>query len=1039
MRDIINIKKPYRLLLLFFAFPLCTFAQTITVSGRVTDIEGNGLLGVTVMETGTSKGTMTSIDGKYIINNVSPDATLTFSFIGFQTQTVVVNRQQVVDIVLEEETKFLEEVVVVGYGTMRKSDVTGSIASVQGDVMREVASSNISSSLQGRIAGVEMTQTNSKPGAPMSIRIRGSRSLTASNDPLIVLDGIPFAGSISDINPNDIKSIDILKDASSTAIYGSRGANGVIIISTFRGGTVAYQKPVVSYNAYYGVKNLMNSYPMMNAGEFMAWRDEAIKNGASWQYGTDEDKTLDTDWQDLMFGSGMVNSHDLSVSGVTNNNGGYSFGVGYYDETSVLPGQEYERFSLRGSFDQELGKRIKVGVSTMTSYGVTDGDTNNPLGTVLSLTPLTNPYNADGSIIADRPLAINNMDTYYNPLAISTLGDKWLDQRRVFASYNTFYGEVKIWDGLRYRMNIGLNYRQNNFNNYTGARTVFNASETNNGTIENALTTNWVVDNLLYYDKVFGKHKLGLTYLFSAEQTESSVSNIAAEGVTADFIQSFNFGLLTDDGKIIVDPDKQIYYKRGLLSHMGRIAYSYDEKYLLTATIRSDGSSVLAPGHKWHTYPALSVGWVPTNEAFMQDINWLDFLKLRVGYGQTSNQAIQPYQTLGGLSTNYYNFGDRNVSGYYVSNSPNLDLGWEYSVNWNFGVDFTLLNNRLSGTVEYYIQNTNDVLVAQSLPKTSGVTGTFMNNIGKTENKGIEISLNASILKNYNGWDWDVGVNLYANRNKIVALASGQMYDKGNGWFVGQPIDVIYDFRKIGIWQQDEVDQVALYEGSTGEVGMIKVEYTGEYNADGTPKRMIQQGTTMDDDDRQILGSVDPDFQGGFNTRVGFKGFDLSLIGSFKSGGLLVSALHANQSYLNLNNGRRGQIKIDYWTPDNPTNAYPKPGGPEESNNPKYVNTLSYFDASYIKISTITLGYNFKNEWIKKLSIEKMRLYVTAQNPFIFASPYYSETGLDPQPNSGGRENAAVPENSVIPERIYVVGYNTPATRNYLVGLNITF
>jgi hypothetical protein len=380
------------------------------------------------------------------------------------------------------------------------------------------------------------------------------------------------------------------------------------------------------------------------------------------------------------------------------------------------------------------------------------------------------------------------------------------------------------------------------------------------------------------------------------------------------------------------------------------------------------------------------------------------------------------------------------VSGYYVSSSPNLALGWEYTDNLNIGLDFGLLpGSRIYGTVEYYVQNTNDVLVPQSLPMSSGVTGTFMNNIGKTQNKGFELSLNAAILKNYNGWDWDVGLNLYANKNKIVELASGQLYDKGNGWFVGQPIDVIYDYKKLGIWQANEADQVQLYEGSSGQVGMIKVEYTGEYNADGTPKRVIGSGTTLEDDDRQILGSTQPDFQGGFNTRVGYKGFDLSIIGSYKSGGLLVSTLHANQSYLNLNNGRHGQIKIDYWTPDNPTNAYPKPYSPEYNNNPKYVNTLSYFDASYVKISNITLGYNFKANWMKKLSIDKLRLYVTAQNPFIFASPYYSETGLDPQPNSGGRENASVPENSVVPSRIYVVAYNTPATRNYLFGLNVTF
>ncbi|MDH6310121.1 TonB-linked SusC/RagA family outer membrane protein [Dysgonomonas sp. PFB1-18] len=1027
---------------LFFLFSFMSmwaYAQTISVQGIVKDPTGEPIIGASVVEPGTTNGTMTDIDGNYSIQ-VSSQGKLTVSFIGYQPQAIDVSGRNRIDIVLDEDNKLLDEVVVIGYGTQRRQDVTGSIASMRGDIMREMQSSNISQSLQGRIAGVEMTQTSSQPGANMQIRIRGTRSLTGSNDPLIILDGIPFMGSLSDVNPNDIKSLDILKDASSTAIYGSRGANGVIMISTYKGESVAYDRPVVNYNAYYGVKSLLNEYPMMNASEFTAWREEAIKNGASWQYGVDEDKSLNTNWQDLVFESAMVTSHDLNVSGVTKG-GGYSFGVGYYDETSVLPGQEFERFSLRGSFDQQIGRHFKFGINTMNSYGIIDGGQDNPLGSILSLTPLTNPYNTDGSIKTGE-MYINNMDVYYNPMMIESLGDRWKDRRRTFASYNSLYGEVMIIDGLRYRLNLGLNFRQNDYGNYKGAETPFNASKTSNGTIENAQTTNWTIENLLYYDKTINeKHKIGLVAMYSAEQTESSVSNAYAEDITSDAVQHYNFGLLGDNGKVTFDPEKQIYYKRGLLSAMFRAMYSYDDKYMLTATLRTDGSSVLSDGHKWHTYPAVSAGWNITGEDFMKDVKWLDFLKLRIGYGQTSNQAIQPYQTLGGLSTNYYNFGDRNVSGYYVSTLPNYSLGWEYSTTWNYGIDFTLFNHRLSGTFEYYTQNTHDVLVAQSLPQSSGVTGTFMTNMGETRNRGVELSLNATILKDYNGWNWDVGFNVYANRNKILSLASGQLYDKGNGWFVGQPIDAIYDFKKIGIWQQGEENEVVKYEGSTGQVGMIKIEYTGDYDANGNPIRQIQQGTTLDDDDRQILGSIEPDFQGGFNTRVGYKGFDLSIIGSYKSGGLLVSSLHSQTSYLNMNSGRRGQIQIDYWTQDNPTNAYPKPYGPEVTNNPKYASTLSYFDASYVKITNITLGYNFSGKWMQKLGVNKLRVYATVQNPFIFASDYYSETGLDPQPNADGGNGStqAVASNSVLPSRIAVVGYNTPATRNYLFGLNVSF
>ena len=1020
--------------------PAALWAQDLNVSGTVLDSNREPLVGVSVVVKGSTRGATTGVSGAYAIQS-PPNATLVFSLMGMVTREEPVNGRGQIDVVLSTDDKALEEVVVIGYGTQRREAVTGSVASVSAATLREVPSGNITQALQSRIAGVEMTQASTRPGATMDIRIRGSRSLTASNDPLVVLDGIPFAGSLSDVNPSDIKSIDILKDASATAIYGSRGANGVILVTSFRGESVAYSKPVVTYNGYHGVRSLFNKYPMMNAAEFIAWRDEATKNGASFTDGVDEDRSVDTDWQELMFESGMVTNHDVSISGVTNG-GGYSFSGGYYDETAVLPGQEYERFSLRGSFDQKIGKRVKVGVSSISSYGVTNGERDSPLGAILAITPITNPYNPDGSIKTGK-MYVNNMDTYYNPLTVKSLGDLQKEERKTYASYNSLYGEVEIFDGLRYRMNVGLNYRQSSYGSFHGPNTLYNGDEANsNAQIENALTTSWTVENLLYYDKTFAeKHTVGLVAMYSAEQTESNTSAVSAKGVVADYLQYYNFGLLNDEGEITIDPSGQTYYKRGLLSAMLRAMYSYDDKYMLTLTYRNDGSSVLAEGYKWHAYPAVSSGWNITREEFMEALPVLNNLKLRVGFGQTSNQAIQPYQTLGGLSLDRYNFGEKNVGGYYVSSLPNYSLGWEYSTTWNFGLDFGLLNNRLTGTLEYYSQTTNDVLVAQNLPQSSGVSGSFMVNMGKTQNKGFELSLSYAILKGYNGWDLDLGVNLYANRNEILSLASGQLYDKGNGWFVGQPIDVIYDFKKIGIWQLGEEEEVVKYEGNTGQVGMIKVEYTGEYDANGDPVRQISSGTTLEDDDRQILGSIEPDFQGGLSARVGYKGFDLSAIGAYKSGGLLVSTLHSGTSYLNQNNGRRGQIKIDYWTPENPTNAYPKPYGPEQNNHPIHTSSLAYFDASYVKISNITLGYSFKTEWTKKVNVDRLRLYLMVQNPLVFASPYYTETGLDPQPNSRGRETFAQsqPQNSVVPERINVVGYNTPATRNYLVGLNITF
>ncbi len=1029
-------------LFFFLSIHFAAMAQNVTVQGTVVDTKGEPLPGVSIILEGTTQGTITNFDGQYTIE-VPSDAQLIFQFIGFNNKTVAVNGQTKIDVTLAEDVVGLDEVVVVGYGTQKKSDVTGAIASMDDESLREVSSSNISKSLEGRVAGVEMTQTSSRPGSAMQIRIRGSRSLTASNDPLVVLDGIPFAGSLQDINPGDIKSVDILKDASATAIYGSRGANGVILVTTYRGETGEVKAPTVSYNGYYGVKKLLNRYPMMGAEDWLAWRQEARDNGIDYGAGDDEDTSLDTDWQDLvMKNTGVVTSHDVSIAGFTKG-GGYNFGGGYYDETSLLPNQGYKRYSLRANFDQKLGQYVKVGLSSMNSYGLTNGETDGLMGTLLTLSPVINPYNADGSI-NEGPLSVNSQDTYYNPLMAKSIGDRRVEERKSYATYNSFYGEVKIpWvEGLKYRVNLGLNLRESNYGKFDAAETCYNQSAYSNAAVENTHMTNWAIENLLYYDKKFGKHSVGLVAMYSSEQTEYQKSRMSATDVTADALQYYNLGLLSDNGEVTIDPNNQVYYKRGLLSAMFRANYSYDNKYLATFTFRKDGSSVLADGHKWHSYPAFSLGWVMTQESFMQDLTWLNFLKLRAGYGQTSNQAVSPYETMGSLDYAKYNFGSSNVTGYYVSSLPNENLGWEFSETVNVGVDFHLLNSRLSGSFEYYTQHTKDVLVAQELPVTAGVTETFLTNAGETENKGYEISLNAKIIEDLNGFSWDLGFNLYSNKNKITKLASGQLYDKGNGWFVGQPIDVVYDFKKIGIWQSNEASEVTKYE-SDGEKGMIKVEYTGEYDSNGDPVRYIQSGTTLEDDDRQILGSVEPDWQGGFNTRLGYKGWDLSLIGSYKKGGILVSGIHSGASYLNLNNGRRGQIDIDYWTENNPTNAAPAPGGPSNGDNPKYVSTLAYFDASYWKISNITLAYNFKKDWLKNLHIDRLRVYATVQNPFIFGSDYYKETGLDPVPNSSSDDattQAVVDARAEgVTDRVSVVGYSTPATRNFLFGVNLSF
>ena len=842
--------RPLGLLLLLCLIPLCSIAQNITVKGIVKDNLGESVIGANVTEKGTTNGMITDLDGNFSLT-VQKNATLVISYIGYVTQEIAIKGNTNLNIILKEDSKALEEVVVIGYGTARKSDVTGSIASVGGDKLQEMPSTNITYALQNRVAGVDMTQTSSQPGATMQIRIRGTRSLTASNDPLVVLDGIPFMGNLSDINPGDIKSMDILKDASSTAIYGSRGANGVILITTNRGAQGTPAK--FTYNGYVGAKSVFSKYPMMDGPKYAEMRKYAGK----FENSLDESDDMNTDWQDLLYRTGMVNSHDVSVAGGTNN-GSYSFGAAYYKDQGVIPTQNYTRYSLRGSFDQGVGKYFRFGLTTNSNYNVTKGS-NIDLYSVLNNTPLVNPYNEDGSL--KRTVKLNSQDENFVVTrdVVENLEDSWLNEKKGFGTYNNLFAEVQCpWvKGLKYRVNLGLNYRSTKGGVFTGEGINSSTADTpSTASLEHTETTNWAIENLITYDRTFGKHQLNIVGMYSAEETVYTKSHIAARDIPAEYLQYYNLGRA--EGTITVNPDNWDYQKSGLMSWMGRAMYTYDNRYMLMATVRADASSRLAKGHQWHTYPAVSAGWNIGQESFMDDLEWLDILKVRVGYGQTSNQAVAPYSTWGKLSTRPYNFGPTGyATGYYVSALPNYDLGWEYSSTWNFGLDFTLLGGRLSGTFEYYIQKTSDLLQSVNLPSTSGVSS-YVGNVGKTENKGVEFTLNGTILDNHNGWTWDASINISANRNKLTELASGAERDEANNWFVGHPIDAIYDYEKIGLWQEGDPYLDILEPG--GNVGMIKVKYTGEYNEDGTPVRQIGP------DDRQII-SMEPKFTGGFSTR----------------------------------------------------------------------------------------------------------------------------------------------------------------------------
>jgi TonB-linked SusC/RagA family outer membrane protein len=1000
------------------------------VHGRVVDSTGSPVSGASVLNVKTKKGASTGQDGSFTIRAASGQA-LQVSYVGFEATRVIYKGEANLVVTLARANSTLNDVVVIGYGIQRKEAVTGSVASISGGNLREVPAPNISDALQGRLPGVAISQTSSQPGATMQIRIRGTRSLTATNDPLVVLDGIPYPGSIGDLDMNDVKSLDVLKDASATAIYGSRGANGVILITTYKG--TSGQDPRLAINSYYGINKIFSYFPMMNGPQFAALRKAAglYKNqDGSVQLGTDESLTNNTNWQKLLYQTGKVTNEDVTVSAGTKR-GSYSLGGAFYENDGVIPTQSYRRYSFHAAVDQRVGKYLRMGFTTNSNYSYTQGSQVSLYNT-LSNSPLATPYNANGSIkyVIAMPL---DQQWVVTKKVLDSLKNNYLSQQKGYSTYNSVFGEVQIpgVTGLAYRINVGLNYNQTNNGSYTAVGVNSN-NPTAPSTASSSASSNidWTIENLLTYDRTFGKHQINALGLYSTEKSQYNLSTISGIGIPADALQYYNIGAAGQEIDVLNGYPYQQYNQRGLLSWMGRVMYTYDNRYMISGTVRSDGASVLAPGHQWHTYPAVSAGWNLANENFMKPFSMINQLKLRVGYGETSNQAVNPYSTLGVLNTNNYNFGATNAVGYYVQNLPNPILTWEYSKTWNYAVDFSVLNGRLSGTIEYYNTKTNGLLQSVTLPPTSGVNS-YVANVGNTQNKGVEFSLDGTILKTPSGFTWEAGVNMSFNRNKITKLNSGVTADQTNWWFVGKPINVIYDYKSIGLWKT-AADSTSGYENILqpgANVGAIRVLYTGTKGSNGAPTRAISP------DDRQVM-NADPNFIGGFNTRFAFKGFDLTAVGIFQSGGILVSTIYGPSGYLNLMSGRRNNIQVDYWTPTNINAKYPKPGGQMSGDNPVYASTLGYFSGSYVKVRSLTLGYNF-TKWVKQFNIPQARLYVTAQNPFVIFSPYHKASGLDPETNSYGDQYQAVTTQYM--HRTLTQGFNTPATRSFLVGLNLTF
>lgn len=1004
-----------------------------TVTGKVLSSEDNNALpGVSIVVKGTTTGTNSDADGNFKLTVKDNGAVLVFSAVGFEKQEIAVGNRTSINVSMVVDQKSLTEVVVVGYGTQRKSQMTGAISQVTAKQLQEMPITSIGQAMQGRVAGVDVSQSGSRPGSVPKILIRGRRSFNAGNDPLYVVDGIPLSAGYEDLNPSDVASMEVLKDATATAIYGARGANGVVLVTTKRGAVKG--KTTVTFDTYGGVSKPLDKIQLFSGPEFAEYVREAYRatngykdaNGNPVPTGV-ADAAADakvavlggdpavakglaagtnTDWQDLLLRNGAMQNHSLGVQGGNDRTQFYISG-GYFQDKGITAGLDYTRISLRANIDHSVNKWLKVGLSSYTMYSIRNGENLNPYGFTIQQNPLARPYDDNGNII----FSPTNDALLTNPLAEIVPGAQ-VDNTKKYRIFNSIYAEFKILEGLKYRVNFGPDFTISRWGRFIGAATNARKLGDPQASSRNDFGFNWTLENIVTYNKTFAqKHNFGATVLQSIQRDNFERYTADVQGVPAETQQFYNLG----------NAASVLGVSSGLTqwtinSYMARINYDFNDKYLLTATIRRDGSSRFGENTKYGNFPGIALGWNISNEPFLKGVKWIDLLKLRAGWGKVGNQGVAPYQTQGLLTRTAYAWGTTAAFGYRPNTIGNPDLKWETSATANIGVDFSFVRGRIQGSLELYETNTTDLLLSDQLPGSIGF-GAVTRNVGQTRNKGIELGFTTVNVNTASGFKWTTDFTFTKNKEEIISLYNGKVDDLGNRWFIGQPLNSYYDYKKIGIWQLSEKEEAAkFYPGDKANplgagVGQIKVQDT---NGDGIINAL----------DRVLLGSDIPNFSAGFTTRFSYKGFDLSAFLFGRFGNMIVSGFHQDRNQLA---GRYQQIKVDYWTPNNPTNEFPRPFSTQEF--PQYNTTLIYFDGTFVKLRNVNFGYTVPQSVANKLKLESLRLYVSIQQPKIWSEYRSKYNGIDPEATitSSGNGTTSVSSNVV------------PATSVTTVGLNVRF
>lgn len=999
----------------FLIFLLTCFqnaqAQSVYVKGIVTAINNEPLAGVTVTDKQSKNAVVSGANGSFSIRASSSNATLVFSYAGYQPVEIRLNGQTNLEVNMQSGRNELTDVIVVGYGTQRKKETTGSIASVKASELTQTPVANVAQGLQARVSGIQINQNSGAPGGNVSVRIRGTNSITGTSEPLYIVDGIQISngGGITDvsplstINPNDIESVEVLKDASASAIYGARAANGVVLITTKRGKNGATR---VTFDSYYGVQKVAKTLPTLNAAEFAALENEVFRNNF---YPDPKSLGEGTNWQNLIFREAPIQNHQLSITG-GNEKTQLALSVNYFDQDGIIIKSNFKRYSYRLNLDHRISEKIKIGTSILGSYsinsGILTGSTSQGdggavvgsiLGAAIGAPPTMIPYKVDGSIFPFGEQASGQYREVANPLGIAEI----LNRTAINRTLGNLYGEVTLLKGLTYRASFNVDL-QNSLNDFYSPRYIISRTDINDnsgsGAKNSSYFTSLLHESIVTYSSRFAeKHSFKFTGVYATQKELFKFNNISASGfpndATANEAVQLALNRTVNSGRS----------KQQLESYMGRINYGYKDKYLLDFTTRVDGSSKFGANNKYGFFPAVSAAWRIIEEPFLQKATWLSDLKLRASYGITGNAGgISPYQSLSTVAStgSDYQINHIYTTGINPTGIANPDLRWEKSTQTNIGLDVSILNNRVSFVVDAYKKTTNDLLYIKTLPLTSGY-GSITGNFASLENKGIEFSTNARILEGK--LKWNVNANLTINRNKVLDLDGGVTQERFVTNYtilkVGQPLGLFKTFVFEGINQTGQT----ILPGYDGRLGGHRVK---DLNGDNI----------ISSADQTITGNPNPKFIFGFSTNLSYKRFDFSAFFSGTQGNDIY-----NLSRLAFENplGLRNQLKgvAGRWTPNNPSNQYASAaqGGRLPLSN--------YFleDGSYIRCKNITLGYRLAP--IK--GINNARIYFSANNLFTITK----YTGFDPEVNTFAGSNTAIGIDNLV----------YPQARSFLAGIQVTF